>query len=192
MSCYPAHRGPGNRAIGPPFNSNVRPRMHPSIRDASPEDAPAVLQLVHASFRAHVASDWDPVAQESLLKDTSAEKLAVRIAESVIVLVFEDAGCMLGVILLPRPNLVQLCFVAPGHLGKGIGRALWEAARARIEERFPEVKTVELNSSPYAVAAYKALGFYPISEPFLRGGAVATRMACWLPGRALARAPGAA
>jgi GNAT superfamily N-acetyltransferase len=166
--------------------------MHPSVRNATPEDATAISELVHKSFRAHVASDWDPIAHDSLLNDTSAEKLAVRIAESAVVLVFEDAGRILGVILLPRPTLVQLCFVAPGHLGKAIGRALWEAARARIEERFPEVKTVELNSSPYAVGAYKALGFYPISEPFLRGGAVATRMAGWLPGRSLPRAPGAA
>ena len=51
---------------------------------------------------------------------------------------------------------------------------------------------VELNSSPYAVPAYRALGFFPISEPFRRQGAVATRMACWLPGRALARAQNAA
>jgi GNAT superfamily N-acetyltransferase len=162
------------------------------IRDATPEDAAAVSELVHASFRAHVAADWEMVAQETLLTDTSAEKLAARIAESVIVLVHEEAGAILGVIQLPRPTLVQLCFVAPGHVGRGIGRSLWEAARTRLEERFPEVKTVELNSSPYAVAAYKALGFYPISEPFHRGGAVATRMACWLPARALARAQGAA
>lgn len=148
--------------------------------------------LVHASFRAYVAADWELVAQETLLADTSAEKLGARIAESAIALVYEEEGNMLGVVLLPRPSLVQLCFVAPGHLGKGIGRALWEAARTRVEERFPETKTVELNSSPYAVAAYKALGFYPISEQFHRGGAVATRMACWLPGRALAAARGAA
>lgn len=166
--------------------------MNSPIRDATPEDAQAVSELVHASFRAHVAADWEPVAQDALLRDTSAEKLAARIAESVVVLVHEEANGLLGVILMPRPTLVQLCFVAPGHLGKGIGRSLWEAARARLEEQFPEVKTVELNSSPYAVAAYKALGFYPISEPFLRGGAVATRMACWLPGRALVRAQSAA
>jgi hypothetical protein len=174
------------------MSSNVRPHMHHSIRDARPEDAAAVSALVHASFRSHVAADWEPIAQESLLADTSTGKLAARIAESVIVLVCEDHERMLGVILLPRPNLVQLCFVAQGQLGKGIGRALWEAARARLEEQFPEVETVELNASPYAVPAYRALGFYPISAPFRRGGAVATRMACWLPGRALERKRGAA
>ena len=170
----------------------MSPTLNARIRDGSPEDAAAVSELVRSSFGAYVAADWAPGAQLSLLADTSAEKLATRIAESVIVLVHEERGCILGVILLPRPTLVQLCFVAPGYLGKGIGRSLWEGARARIEERFPEVKTVELNSSPYAVAAYKALGFYSISEPFVRDGAVATRMACWLPGRALAGVQSAA
>ena len=162
------------------------------VRDATFEDAPAVSALVHASFQAHVAADWEPVARESLLANTSVEKLAARFAESIIVMVYEDGSSILGVILMPRPTLLELCFVAPEHVGKGIGRSLWEAARMRLEERFPEVRTVELNSTPYAVGAYRALGFYPISEQFHRGGAVATRMACWLPGRALANVQRAA
>ncbi len=165
--------------------------MSPNIREARPNDAAAISQLVQSSFGAYVAPDWEPTAQEMLLADTSAEKLAARMAESVVVLVYEEGTIMLGVILLPRPTLLQLCFVAPGHVGKGIGRSLWEAARARVEDRFPEARTIELNASPFAVAAYKAWGFYPISEPFVRGGAVATRMACWLPGRALAKAQAA-
>jgi hypothetical protein len=50
------------------------------------------------------------------------------------------------------------------------------AVRAHVEERYPEVKTVELNSTPYAVSAYRAWGFFPISEPFRRAGAAAIRM----------------
>jgi len=49
----------------------------------------------------------------------------------------------------------------------------------------PEVKTVELNSTPYATLAYRALGFVPISREFEQAGCRATRMACWLPARGL-------
>ena len=166
--------------------------MHPPIREATTEDAAAVSELVHSSFRKFIAPDWEQVACENLLAETSADKLVARIVESPIALVHEESGSILGVILLPRPTLVQLCFVAVDHVGKGIGRAMWAAARQQLEERFAETKTVELNSSPYAVAAYRSWGFYPISEQFVRGGAVSTRMACWLPGRALAAAKGAA
>lgn len=163
--------------------------MPSRVRDATPEDAPAVSALVHASFRAYIAPDWAPEAGESLIAETSADKLAVRLAEAVVALLVEDQGRVLGVIVMPRPTLVQLCFVAPGHTGQGIGRLLWETARSRVEAGFPEVRTVELNASPYAVPAYRACGFHPISAPFLRDGAVATRMACWLPARTLAKAP---
>jgi GNAT superfamily N-acetyltransferase len=103
-------------------------------------------------------------------------------------MVCEQDGQVLGVIFLPRPTLVQLLFVAPSHLRRGIARALWNAVRAHLEAEHPKVTTVELNSSPYAVGAYEALGFFPISQPFRRKGAVATRMACWLPGIALEQA----
>jgi GNAT superfamily N-acetyltransferase len=162
------------------------------VRRASPEDAPAISSLVQAGFIAYIAKDWEAAAGQSFLEGTSAAKLAPVISDASFVAVCEDEVQTLGVISLPRPTLVQLLFVAPGHLGRGIGKSLWEAARAHVEETYPEVKTVELNSSPYAVLAYKALGFFPISEPFRREGAVATRMACWLPGRALARARDAA
>ena len=161
--------------------------MH--VRPATPDDLPAIAALVQAGFIQHVAPDWEASAQRDFLKDTTAEKLAVPIGEAAFVAVYEHEAQMLGVLFMPRPTLVQLFFVAPGHLRQGIGRALWEAARVHLEEQHPEIKTVELNSSPYAVPAYRALGFFPISEPFLRRGAVATRMACWLPGRSLERAP---
>jgi GNAT superfamily N-acetyltransferase len=160
--------------------------MSTCVREAIPEDASVISSVVQACFMEHVAPDWTSSAQQEFLRGTTAEELAAIIAEAALVEVYEEAEQILGVLLLPRPTLVQLFFVAPDRLRRGVGKALWEVARKHLEERFPEVKTVELNSSPYAVPAYKALGFFPISKPFRRRGAVATRMACWLPGRALA------
>jgi GNAT superfamily N-acetyltransferase len=162
-----------------------RSSVQPRIRPAHVDDAPAISALVQASFRAHVACDWQAEAQEDFLRETTAAKLAVPIAQATFAAVQEEEDGIVGVILLPRPNLVQLCFVATTHLRRGIGTALWEAARTHLETELPEVKTVELNASPYAVTAYTAMGFFPISKPFRRKGSVATRMACWLPGRAL-------
>ena len=159
----------------------------PQVREATAQDIAAISRLVHASFKAHIAADWEARAQTEFLAETEPEALARRIADAALCLVHEADAEINGVILLPRPTLVQLFFVAPSGLRQGIGRKLWETARSRVEEHYAEVKTVELNSSPYAVAAYKRLGFFPISEPFLRNGAVATRMACWLPARTLGK-----
>lgn len=157
--------------------------MH--LREATADDALAISELIQAAFIKHIAPDWELSAQRDFLEETRTEKLDSRISEAALCLVCEHSTKVVGVIFMPRPTLVQLFFVAPGQLRKGIGRTLWSTARAQLEERHPEVKTVELNSSPYALAAYKALGFFPISKPFRRKGAVAIRMACWLPGKAL-------
>ena len=163
--------------------------MNLQVRSATFDDVSAIAELVQAGFKEHVAQDWESSARNDFLRDTTAEKLAGKIGEANFVVVYEHESQILGVLVMPRPSLVQLFFVAPGYLRRGIGRALWEAARVHLSERHPEITTVELNSSPYAVPSYKALGFFPISEPFLRKGAVATRMACWLPARSLERAP---
>jgi predicted GNAT family N-acyltransferase len=100
---------------------------------------------------------------------------------------FSEDG-IAGVILMPSPTLVGLLFVHPHWLRLGIGQALWESARAHIETAFPEVNTVELNATRYAVRFYKSVGFVPISTEFEREGRRAIRMACWLPARALGAA----
>jgi GNAT superfamily N-acetyltransferase len=163
--------------------------MTTSIRPASASDAAAISELVQAAFVKHVAQDWEIAAQDDFLRDTAPQMLEVSLQAAIFVAVYEAEGRVLGVIAMPRPTLVQLLFVMPSHIGEGIARALWEAARSHIEQNFPDVKTIELNSTPYAVEAYKALGFFPISKQFRRRGAVATRMACWLPDRALAVSP---
>src|SRR3982751_556879 len=108
------------------------------LRDASADDASAISELVKATFIEHIARDWEALAQRSFLAETGAEQLALRISEATVCLVSEQGGQLARVVLLPRPTLVQLFFVAPGHLRRGIGRALWTAVRAYLEERHPD------------------------------------------------------
>jgi len=148
--------------------------MH--LRQAKVNDALAISELVLAGFIAHIAPDWESSAQRTFLEETGADQLASRISEAAVCLICEEGDQVLGVISLPRPTLVQLFFVAPGHLRKGIGRTLWSAVRTHLEVQHPDVKTVELNSSPYALAAYKALDFFPSRS---RSGAKARSPPAW-------------
>jgi RimJ/RimL family protein N-acetyltransferase len=168
----------------PLHRADVSP-MNIRLRHATSADASAISALVCAGFSQHIAQDWQLQAQRHFFEENQADKLRSKLADAALCLLCEQETQLLGVIFLPRPSLVQLFFVAPGHLRNGIGRKLWSAVRVELEQHHPEVKTVELNSSPYAVSVYKALGFFPISKPYRRNGAVATRMACWLPGDSL-------
>jgi GNAT superfamily N-acetyltransferase len=158
-----------------------------TLTSAHAEDASAVIQ---ESFLALAAADWRPDARSTFLEATAPSPLKIKI--SVVTFAagaFSDGG-IAGVILMPSPSSLGLLFVRPRWLRMGIGQALWESARAHIETRFPEVHTIELNSTPYAVRFYKSVGFVPISSEFEREGQRAIRMACWLPARALgANAP---
>src|SRR4029078_9504017 len=87
---------------------------------------------------------------------------------------------MVGFILMPQPSFVRMLFVEPSAMRRGAGRRLWEFARTHIERCFSKVATVELNSSPHAVAFYRRIGFAPLSAPVARGGLLAQRIACFV------------
>jgi len=155
------------------------------IRDAQPEDADAISTLVQAAFDAHVADDWEAEGVQTFRTETRPERLRERLRSATYGAIAESDSGLIGVVLFTRPSWLALMFVHPACARRGVGRGLWEAARAYLRASHPDVHTVELNASPYAVAFYRALGFAPISREFLLGGSRATRMACWLRAREL-------
>jgi GNAT superfamily N-acetyltransferase len=167
-------------------------RIKYEIRSLTNADAGEASAVVQESFLALAAADWQPDARRVFLEATAREPLEHKLATMTVAAGAFSEGGIAGVILMPSPGLLGLLFVRPRWLRLGIGRALWESARADIETRFPEVQTVELNATPYAVPFYKSVGFVPISAEFERDGQRATRMACWLPARALGANSGVA
>lgn len=77
---------------------------------------------------------------------------------------------------MPSPAVLSMLFVHPKWMRRGIGRALWQSALGHVKLHHPGVRTIELNSSPYALRFYDAMGFVAISEPFEVEGTRATRM----------------
>ncbi|MGA7538958.1 MAG: GNAT family N-acetyltransferase [Steroidobacteraceae bacterium] len=155
------------------------------IRAVSPDEAASAAVLVRESFLQLAAHAWEERAQRRFIADSEPESLSRKIAAASYSVGAFRADHLLGFLLMPKPTLLGMLFVHPSSLRQGIGTALWESARSRLESRCPEVKTVELNSTPFAVDFYRSLGFVPLSAEFTREGARAIRMACWLPARAL-------
>jgi GNAT superfamily N-acetyltransferase len=162
--------------------------MEYEIRSLNNSDAAEASAVIQESFLALAAADWLPEARRSFLEDTAPKPLQTKLSTITFAAgAFSEDG-ITGVILMPSPSLLGLLFVRPSWVRLGIARALWESARAHIEAGFPEVNTVELNATPYAVHFYESVGFVPISTEFEREGRRAIRMACWLPARALGAA----
>ncbi|MEO3691203.1 GNAT family N-acetyltransferase [Roseateles paludis] len=153
------------------------------FRPLLPTDAAASADLTRAAFLCHIAQDWQPEAQERFLSEMSTATLQADIEGACFTAGAFEGLQLIGFILLPRPNFVRLLFVDSDHMGRGLGRQLWEAARTHLEAHHPTTGTVELNASPFALGFYRRLGFAPLSAEYTLKGSRVTRMACWLPAR---------
>jgi GNAT superfamily N-acetyltransferase len=156
-----------------------------SIRAVAASDAAEASALVQESFLKLASGAWESEAQQRFLADSGPEALGRKIEAAAYAAGAFSGEQVVGFLLMPTPTLLGMLFVHPSRLRQGIATRLWECARTRLESQFPQARTVELNSTPSAVGFYRARGFVPISAEFVRGGARATRMACWLPARAL-------
>ncbi len=159
--------------------------MAPTVRLLGEADTVAASAVAHRSFAAFVAPDWESQAYDHFYGHSTPKVLRAGLDSYACLAGAFERDLMLGFILMPQPSFVRMLFVEPDYMRQGVGRQLWEFARDHIERAFPKVATVELNSSPHAVAFYRRIGFAPVSAPFLRDGCRATRMACWLPARSL-------
>jgi len=164
--------------------------MRVAIRAATDADADTASALVHASFHALAATDWQAEAVDTFVRESSPDGIRARLATAAYAAVAHAGDAMVGFLLMPKPALLGMLFVDPLHARRGVGRALWEAARMHVQTAFPDTGTVELNATPYARAFYRALGFAPISSEYRFHGTRATRMACWLREREVHAEPG--
>jgi GNAT superfamily N-acetyltransferase len=122
------------------------------IRTAPNIDAKAASDLVRVSFNELAASDWEPNARDVFLSESSPENLEAKVKSCAYAAGAFSGGKMVAFLLMPRPELLGMLFVHPDWLRRGIGKALWEAAREYVEG---QVTTVELNATPNAVTSIR-------------------------------------
>lgn len=155
------------------------------IRPLRPSEVASASALVRESFVRLASGDWEDEARQRFVHDCDPDGLGLKITAASYSAGAFRGDRLLGFLLMPSPTVLGMLFVHPNSLRQGIATALWESARFRLKSGFPQVTTVELNSTPFALGFYRRLGFVPLSAEFIREGARAVRMACWLPAREL-------
>jgi GNAT superfamily N-acetyltransferase len=159
--------------------------MEAEIRLVCEPDAEAMSALVVESFLGPASEGWEPKAIQVLLAEASVASLRQKLRQPAFAAGAFAGQQAVGFVLVSVPSVLAMLFVHPQYLRRGVGSELWEAARSHIEAEFPQTRTVELNSTRFALPFYLRAGFVPISAEWHRAGCRATRMACWLPARAL-------
>lgn len=167
------------------IDQRILARMTLFFRELAPNDAAEIVEVSRASFEHFVARDWSDNANDEYRGLLVTQSLAGKITGCAYSVAAVEQQRIVGFLLMPRANLIQMFFVLPALVRNGIGRQLWLHARTSISQRFPDVATIEVNASPFAVEFYRALGFVAISREFQSNGFRATRMACWLKAHAL-------
>ena len=137
-------------------------------------EADSVLALVMRGFDEFVRPDFpeDGVAEftraaRTLVLDRPAgHEISVAVGGDAIVGMIDVRDC----------SHISLFFVETGRQGHGFGRALLQHAIGRCLSASPEVTSMTVNSSPWAVDVYARFGFVATGPETERNGIRSTPM----------------
>jgi N-acetylglutamate synthase-like GNAT family acetyltransferase len=131
-----------------------------AIRKAVPDDAPAACALLRRSIEEGCEPDHrgQPAILDSWLGNKTPQNVATWFSSaSHHALVAERDGELLGLALLTQAGKIALCYVLPGALRVGVGRALL----AGIEEqaRAWNISKLHLHSPASSSAFFERHGY---------------------------------
>jgi len=133
--------------------------MNIEIRRAQPAEAEVLTAIAHAAKRhwnypAAWIDQWKP--DLTITPEFIAEnEVFVALVDNQI------AGCC-ALIVTDALAEIEHMWLRPAYMGSGIGRALFEHARRRAEERGAQV--LELSADPNAEGFYARMGAHRIGE----------------------------
>jgi GNAT superfamily N-acetyltransferase len=133
--------------------------MNIKIRHARPIEAEVLTDIAHAAKRHwNYPADWI----EQWKPDLTITAEFIRDNEVFVALVDEQlAGCC-ALVLTNSLAEIEHMWLRPEHMGTGIGRALFEHAKRRAQERGANV--LELSADPNAEGFYSRMGAERIGE----------------------------
>jgi GNAT superfamily N-acetyltransferase len=125
-------------------------------------EAPEVSRLLADSYRLLAEREGLTAAQtEFLVAKRGSLECVLRESRSQSYVLARDATAILGVVALSGDTITKL-YVSPRHVGRGVGRALYEAAESRI--RAAGHRRVALGAFPTAVPFYARMGLSVIGH----------------------------
>jgi N-acetylglutamate synthase-like GNAT family acetyltransferase len=133
--------------------------MLPSIRPADLTDANAIAELIREVSECSFLREFSETGRLRFLSDHSPERMTARLQSGEFQYdLAEVDGVLVGVVGVRRKAHLFSLYVADSMQKHGLGRLLWNLARARaVENGSAEGFTV--NSSKNAVPFYERFGF---------------------------------
>jgi GNAT superfamily N-acetyltransferase len=141
--------------------------ISPSIRPASPDDIPVIVQLAQRIWRVHYPGIISPAQIEYMLATMYApERIAAEMCDAGITwFLAEQEGVAVGFAAVGPTDedlvaKLHKLYVLPEKQGCGIGRALLKAALAKAGSIGNDCLILAVNKrNTKAIAAYRKWGF---------------------------------
>lgn len=151
------------------------------VRLLEKNDVPAAVTLIREGYDKFVAHDYTPEGTIHFYEYASEEALLARLegARHFSMVAVAD-GELVGIIEMRDYDHCSLFFVKAKYHGQGIGRWLFEEAVAHCRQYKPNLRTIGVHSSPYAVPVYQRLGFKNVGTLQEENGIVYQPMTCQL------------
>jgi len=145
------------------------------IRRARLEDAAAISRLAQELTRRFIARDCTEEGLRFLLGSLEPEAIGRNIATDCRYHVAESRGEIIGAVAVHENRHLYHLFVAEAFQRRGVGRELWQAARAAsVAAGNPDRFTV--NAACSVCAVYERLGFTAASAPVRKNGILTVPM----------------
>jgi len=134
------------------------------IRLLEPADLEEAMALVWEVFAEFQAPEFTQEGIEEFWRFIDGEYMNMMLGEGIMTFwgAFED-DLMVGVCAVRDNNHIALLFVDGEYHRRGIGSTLLKKAVADCKYLDPDLNRVTVNSSPFAVPFYEAMGFKALS-----------------------------
>jgi ribosomal protein S18 acetylase RimI-like enzyme len=140
------------------------------------DEAEAVSLLIQRTFQRYIADTYTARGIRHFLKNTSKQAMLRRKRKNQLIVVAETDNMISGMIGVRKGDHITLLFVAPECHRYGIGTLLFLDALNRLKATLPDIRTVTVNSSQYALPFYMKLGFTVKRSAYLHKGMKITPM----------------
>ena len=129
------------------------------------------LELVWEVFQEYEAPDYEEMGVKTFQHFIEYHSMREKLGSGEM----KFWGCyqnsyLVGVIAIRPVQHISLLFVRGRFHHLGVASRLVRVAIAEIRASKPEIPAVTVNSSPYAVDFYKAVGFEPLGDEEKRDG----------------------
>jgi ribosomal protein S18 acetylase RimI-like enzyme len=132
--------------------------MDALIRAMLHDDIPAVAALLDALAREHILPEFPPKARQLFLSKNNADSIRKLVGEGLRYHVAIVGGRIVGFVGTRDNTHLYHLFVANEFQRQGLGRRLWNTARADCRAS-GDHGAFTVNSSNNAIAVYERLGF---------------------------------